>query len=49
MTSPGETASPESPESPPFVLSSSFQTRNEVLFGPRSNQQNNNGKSIIVY
>jgi hypothetical protein len=45
MTSPDETASPESP---PFVITSSFQTANDVLFGARSNQLSNTGKPIII-
>lgn len=44
MTSPEEAVSPKSP---PFVISSSFQTANDVLFGGRSNQPSNTGKPII--
>ncbi|XP_023719447.1 uncharacterized protein LOC111870980 isoform X2 [Cryptotermes secundus] len=40
MTSPDGTVSPKSP---PFVISSSFQTANDVLFGARSNQKSNTG------
>jgi hypothetical protein len=48
MASPDESVNPESPESPPFVMPSNFQTTNQVLFGARSNQQSNTGRPIIL-